>query len=43
MNQLCNQLNSELNFEEVPRGTSNQSNTINGLAKLNKDGAKIKL
>jgi len=43
MNQLTNQLNSELKFEEVPRASSNQSNTINGLTKLNKDSVKNKV
>jgi len=43
MNQLSNQLNSKLKLEDVQRASSNQSNTINGLAKLNKDGAKNKI
>ena len=43
MNQLSNQLNSELTLEDVQRASSNQSNTINGLAKLNKDGTKNKI
>ena len=43
MNQLNNQLNSELKFEGVPRACSNQANTINGLTKLNKDSVKNKV
>jgi len=38
MNQLNNQLNSELKFEDVPRAS-----TINGLTKLNKDSVKNKV
>jgi len=43
MNQLSKELNSQMQLEQVPRASSNQSNTITGLTTLNKYGEKNKI